>query len=168
MAPTVEHFRYCFLTRRQTIAGGQQATCDSVTFNYRQGDWYPKILYNESFKHWTSTFFYCKDIPAPNKEVGIPTFFNGPPTYQLFWTEKVMKGLPKAHRLSLRQLEFLTKTMEPRLLDIVETIICWLSRKIMPLHHHPLKMCEYKVESTDIDNGLVPEETLMSELKELI
>ena len=64
------------------------ATCGSVTFNCLQGDWCPKIPYNDSVKYWASTFFYCKDIPAPGKAVGIPAFVNSPPVYQPFWTEK--------------------------------------------------------------------------------
>ena len=84
IAPTVDHFKHCFLCRRQTVASGAMATCGSVTFNCRQGDWYPKIPYNDSVKYWTSTFFYCKDIPAPGKMVSIPTFVNSPPVYQPF------------------------------------------------------------------------------------
>ena len=51
--PTVDHFKQCFLCRRQTVAGGNMAICGSVTFNCRQGDWYPKIPYNDSVKYWT-------------------------------------------------------------------------------------------------------------------
>ena len=60
IAPTVDHFKYCFLCRRQTIASGELANYGSVTFNCRQGDWYPKIPYNESVTYWTSTFFIVK------------------------------------------------------------------------------------------------------------
>ena len=80
IAPTIDHFKYCFVCRCQTVASGELATCDSVTFNCHQGDWYPKIPYNESVKYWTSTFFYCKDIPAPGKKVGILAFINCPPS----------------------------------------------------------------------------------------
>ena len=38
IAASVELFQYCFLCRRQTIAGGWLATCGSVTFNCRQPD----------------------------------------------------------------------------------------------------------------------------------
>ena len=86
IAPTVDHFKHCFLCRSQTVASGAMATYGSVTFNCRQGDWYPKIPYNDSVKYWTSTFFYCKDIPDPGKAVGIPAFLNSPPIYQPFWT----------------------------------------------------------------------------------
>ena len=64
------------------------AVCGSVTFNCRHGDWYPKIPYNDSVKYWTSSFFYCQDLPALGKTVGIPPFVNSTPTYQTFWTEK--------------------------------------------------------------------------------
>ena len=50
IAPTVDHFKHCFLCRRQTIASGDLAMCASITFNCRQGDWYPKIPYNDSVK----------------------------------------------------------------------------------------------------------------------
>ena len=65
IAASIELFQYCFLCRRQTIPGGQLATCGSVTFNCRQPDWYPKIPYIESLKNWTRSFFYCKDMPTP-------------------------------------------------------------------------------------------------------
>ena len=51
ISPTVDHFKHRFLCRRQTVASGAMAMCDSVTFNCRQGDWYPKILYNDSVKY---------------------------------------------------------------------------------------------------------------------
>ena len=51
IAPTVDHFKHCFLCRRQTIASGDLATCGSVTFNCRQADWYLKIPYNDSVKY---------------------------------------------------------------------------------------------------------------------
>ena len=168
IVPTVGHFRYCFLCHWQTIASGKLVTCGSVTFNCRQGGWYPKIPYNEYIKHWTSTFFYCKDILSPGKEVRIPAFINCPATHQPFWTEKVMTALSEEHRLVFRRLEFLTKTMEPPLLDSVDTIVCWLSRKIMPLRHRLFKMYEYQAETSGCNNGRLDDDTLLYRLKELI
>ena len=139
----VDHFKHCFVCRRQIVASGAMATCGSVTFNCHQGDWYPKIPYNDSIKYWTSTFFYCKDIPAPGKAIGIPAFVNSPPVYQPFWTEKPVANPSVELKTAFRRIEFLTKTMEPPLLDGVDTVLCWLSRKIMPLRDRPHKMCEY-------------------------
>ena len=65
---------------------------------------------------------------------------------------------------AFRQIEFLTKTMEPPLLDGVDTVLCWLRRKIMPLRHRPLKMCEYQADAI----GELDEDTLLYRLRELV
>jgi hypothetical protein len=167
IAASIELFKYCFLCRRQTIPGGHLATCGSVTFNCRQPDWYPKIPYIESVKHWTSTFFYCKDIPTPGSTQGMPAFVNGPPTHKACWTAKVpLSSLPKELRVAVRRIEFLTKTMLAPRLDGVDTVICWVSRKIMPLRHRPLKMCEYKAD--DAGNSTLDKDALEYRLRELI
>ena len=67
-------------------------------------------------------------------------------------------------RTAFRQIEFLTKTMEPPLLDGVDTVLCWLSRKIMPLRYRPHKMCEYQADAA----GQLDEETLLYRLRELV
>ena len=54
--------------------------------------------------------------------------------------------------------------MEPPLLDGVDTVLCWLSRKIMPLRHRPLKMCGYQADAT----GRLDEEMLLYRLRELV
>ena len=56
--------------------------------------------------------------------------------------------LTEERRLVQRRIEFLTKTMEAPLLDGVDTVICWLSRQILPLRHSPLKMCQYSPTAT--------------------
>ena len=38
ISPTVDHFKQCFLCRRQTVASSAMAICCSVTLNCRQGD----------------------------------------------------------------------------------------------------------------------------------
>ena len=67
-------------------------------------------------------------------------------------------------RTAFRQIEFLSKTMEPPLLDGVDTVLCWLSRKIMLLRHRPHKMCEYQADAA----GQLDEETLLYWLRELV
>ena len=67
-------------------------------------------------------------------------------------------------RTALRRIEFLAKTMEPPLLDGVETVLCWLSWKIMPLRHRPHKMCEYQADAA----GQLDKETLLYRLRELV
>jgi hypothetical protein len=166
---SLELFQYCFLCRRQTIAGGQLATCGSVTFNCRQPDWYPKIPYIESVKNWTSTFFYCKDIPTPGQELRFPAYVNGPPTHQAGWAARVALGdLPEDLRLAVRRIEFLTSTMDtpPSRLDGTDTVICWLKRSLMPLRHRPIKMCEYEAEAAG--NSTLSEKMLLWRLRELI
>ena len=54
--------------------------------------------------------------------------------------------------------------MEPPLLDGVDTVLCWLRRKIMPLRHHAHKMCEYKADAT----AELDEEMLLYRLRELV
>ena len=76
--------------------------------------------------------------------------------------------MPEEHRIAFRRLEFLTKTMEPPLLDGIDTVVCWLSRKLMPLRHHPFKMCEYQAETSGSNDGPLDEKTLLYRLKELL
>ena len=117
-------------------------------------------------KNWTSSFFYCKDIPTPGQTRGFPEFVNGP-THQAGWMARVPLGdLPNDLRLAVRRIEFLTSTMEPPLLDGTDTVICWLSRKIMPLRHRPIKMCEYKAD--DAGNSKPSKNVLLYRLRELI
>ena len=118
-------------------------------------------------KNWTSSFFYCKNIPTPGQTRGFPEFVNDPPTHQAGWTARVPLGdLPNDLRLAVRRIEFLTSTMEPPLLDGTDTVICWLSRKIMPLPHRPIKMCEYKAD--DAGNSKPSKNVLLYWLRELI
>ena len=58
----------------------------------------------------------------------------------------------------------MTRTMEPPLLDGVDTVLCWLRRKIMPLRHRAHKMCEYHAEAT----SELDDETLLFRLRELL
>ena len=67
-------------------------------------------------------------------------------------------------RTAFRRIEFLTKTMEPPLLDGVDIVLCWLSRKIMPLRHRLHKMCEYQADAA----GRLDKETLLYRLKQLV
>ena len=76
--------------------------------------------------------------------------------------------MPEEFRTTFRRIEFLTKTMEPPLLDGVDTVICWLSQKIMPLRHRPHKMCEYQPDASDALGGRLDEKTLLYLLKELV
>ena len=58
----------------------------------------------------------------------------------------------------------MTRTMEPPLLDGVDTVLYWLRRKIMQLRHRALKMCEYHAEST----SELDDEMLLFRLRELV
>lgn len=63
-------------------------------------------------------------------------------------------------------MEFLAKTMAPPRLDGADTVVCWLSRKILPLQHRPLKMCEYQPNGAD--NATLDEDVLLLLLRALI
>ena len=76
--------------------------------------------------------------------------------------------MPKELRNAFRRIEFLTKTMEPPLLDGVDTVIYWLSRKNMPHRHRPHKMCEYQADASDALGGRLDLKTLLYRLKELV
>ena len=58
------------------------------------------------------------------------------------------------------------KTMMAPQLNGVDTVICWVSRKIMPLRHRPLKMCEYKAD--DAGNSILDQDVLEYRLRELV
>ena len=104
-------------------------------------------------KFWTSTWFYAKNVLTPDTTLEMLAFVNGPPTHKACWTARVrLSDLPAGLQL-------------PRL-DGVDTVLCWLSRKIMPLCHRPIKMCEYK--AVDAGNSTLDQISLELRLRELV
>ena len=147
--PSLDFFRYFFHVRRQTRPDdGGLTTCGSVSFNCRWSrSWYPQVPCPDSIRGWTSTFFYCKDVLAPGKTVGIPPFVNAPPMPRLSWREEAVGKLTDDLRLVFRRIEFLTSAV-PRL-DGVDIVLCWLTRQIRPLRYCSRRMCEYTSDVMD-------------------
>ena len=134
LAPRLDFFKYVFQPRRQTIGDkGRKglAVCGTVSINMRRNrDWYPKVPKVDSVKDWTGTFFYCKDVPLPNRPSGIPPFQNIAGEEKPSWDEKPVTPVPGGLRLIQRRIEALT-CREPELTG-TDTIICWLKRRIQP------------------------------------
>lgn len=70
--PRLDLFRFCFQVKRQAVTQGSVlASCGSISLMLRKHREYPEIPYIESVKGWTCTFFYCKDVPAEGRAVGL-------------------------------------------------------------------------------------------------
>ena len=109
MKPDLQFFKYCFHVHWQTTFDGDVATCGAIKFYHRQHtrEWYPRIPYLDCNRRWTSTFFYCRDVPAAEDGIDILVFVNSPPTPRDSWDEKAAM-LPDCLRLIQRRIEFLT------------------------------------------------------------
>ena len=146
LAPRLDFFKYVFQPRRQTHGkkGRKElAVCGTVSINLRRNrDWYPKVPKIDSVKDWTGTFFYCRDVPLPNRSFGIPPFQNIAGEERASWDEKPASPVPGELLLLQRRIEALT-CREPELTG-TDTVICWLKRRIQPCAFHgSRRLCEY-------------------------
>jgi len=172
IAPRLDFFKYCFYVRRQTVgADNHLAVCGTINFNLRRNreDWFPKVPKSDSVKGWTGTFFYCKDVPFPGESTGIPAFVNAAAAPLASWKEDAVKTLPADLQLIQRRIEKLT-TSDPEL-NGIDTVVCWFSRRIQPLTHHPDRLiCDYtgKADSLRCSNQDLSDSDLCHGINRLI
>jgi hypothetical protein len=143
--PSLELFRYYYHVKRITInSGGPLQRCGSITFKIRRFRSFPNIAGHESVKGWTGSYFYCKDIPKADHDVGWPAFVDGAATPVPNW------NAPPSHPLSpttLRLKRRIEKLIEKGLKGL-DLLMCWLSRRIQPLQDRNHLLHEY-TELTD-------------------
>lgn len=168
----LEFFKYCFLVKRQTTDSGRLAICGSVSFNIRRHrEWYPKVPNVDSIKEWTSTFFYCKDMPAEGRPIGLPAFRNSAPEERACWDEDPEEPLPGHLLLMKRRIEYLTRHAPAKNLTGLDTFICWFRRRVQPLRDSGGRLlCTYtdKKDSLRICEKDLNPEAFFARLKKLI
>ena len=109
--------------------------CGTITFNlcrFRE-EWFPKIHTSDSVKFWTGSYFYCKDIPYPGEDSGIPPFDNCAATPQDNWALDAIAELPADLLRIKRRISKMVASTPP--LTGMDTVLCWHGRRIQPLSH---------------------------------
>jgi hypothetical protein len=146
--PQLDLFRYYYQIKRITLSsGGPLQRCGSVAFKIRRNRVFPDIAGHESVKGWTSSYFYCKDVPKAGHNVGWPAFVDGAAKPTPSWTEAAPHPLsPELIRLRRR----IEKLMEKGLTGF-DLVYCWFVNRIQPLQHHERLMHEY---SENVDDDL--------------
>ena len=86
-------------------------------------------------------------MPPKDKTVGIPPFVNVAAIPRSSWDEEVVKVIPDDLRLMQSQIEHLTSG-SPKLTGM-DTVICWLKRRIQPVKENSDMMSTYSVTKTD-------------------
>ena len=122
--------------------------CGTVSINLRRNrDWYPKVPKIDSVKDWTGSFFYCKDVPLPNQDSGIPPFRNVAGEEKASWDEKPVSPVPMDLQLLRRRIEALT-CREPELTG-TDTVLCWLKRRIQPCAFRGVRILSHYTDAND-------------------
>ena len=125
-------FWYYFHVRRNSITASVSYITGTISFSLRHDRAYPKILAIDSVKQWPATFFYHRDIPAPDKATALPAFVDSAATPQESWDEDA-PALTDDLLLAKRRIEYLMKHKDLKGSDLVH---CWLAGRIQPIQHH--------------------------------
>lgn len=162
--PPLDLFKFYFQIKRQSVySGGPLANCGSVSLIVRKNRIYPRIGASELVKHWTGSYFYCKDVPAE----GLPPFKDGPATAVASWDEEVETSLSGELLLMKRRIEKLMKQgLKGSDLDH-----CWLSSRIQPLQDRARLLCEVtgdKMDKMRTTPHVYPPKVYISRLKALV
>jgi hypothetical protein len=111
----------------------------SVSFIPRSRKSYPYIKPHDSAKGWWGSFFYQTDQAPPEKKYDLRSFVDGPATKQDSWGIMNDSTMDAECQLCSRQISKLVFSG----LTGVDTIHCWVSRRIQPLQYRPSLLCDY-------------------------
>jgi hypothetical protein len=130
VSPSLELFRYYYGVKRVTLhSGGPLQNYGNITFKIHRHRSFLDIARHESVKGWTGSYFYCKDVPKKDHDVGWPAFIDGAATPVPSWSA------PAPHPLSATSL--CLKRLIEKLIELglkgLDLMLCWLSRRIQPL-----------------------------------
>jgi hypothetical protein len=137
--PGGDLFRLYFNICHNRDSNGDLRNCGSVSFIPCSRKSYPYIKPHDSAKGWWGTFFYQAEQAPPEKKFGLRSFVDGPAKEQDSWgtmDDSTMVDECQLHSRRVSKLVFDGLTG-------VDTIHCWISRRIQPLQYRPALMCDY-------------------------
>jgi hypothetical protein len=120
-------------------SNGDLRNCRSVSFVPRIGKSYPYIKPHDSAKGWRGSFFYHANQAPPERKFGLRSFADGPAEEQDSWG--IMDDFTMDDECQLCS-QLISKLVFSGLTG-ADTIHCWVSRRIQPLHYRSALMCQY-------------------------
>jgi hypothetical protein len=137
--PRVDLFQLFFSVRANYEDDGSLRTCGTVCFLPRRSKEYPFITPLDSAIGWRGSWFFMADKPAPSQPRGLPPFKNVAAESRDSWTA-VNDGsaTPNVKLLAWRIAKLSMDGLKG-----IDTINCWISRRIQPLQHRDRLMHEY-------------------------
>jgi hypothetical protein len=137
--PRVDLFQLFFSVRANYEDDGSLRTCGTVCFLPRRSKEYPFIMPLDSAIGWRGSWFYMADKPAPSQARGLPPFKNVAAESRDSWTAVNDESATPYVKLLARRIAKLSVDG----LKGIDTINCWISRRIQPLQHRNSLMHEY-------------------------
>jgi hypothetical protein len=137
--PRVGLFQLFFSVRANYEDDGSLRTCGTVCFLPRRSKEYPFIMPLDSAIGWRGSWFYTADKPAPSQARGLPPFKNVAAETRDSWTAVNDESATPYVKLLARRIAKLSVDG----LKGIDTINCWISRRIQPLQHRDSLMHEY-------------------------
>jgi hypothetical protein len=137
--PRVDLFQLFFSVRPNYEDDGSLRTCGTICFLPRRSKEYPFITPLDSAIGWRGSWFYMADKPAPSQAHGLPPFTNVAAESRDTWTAVNDETATPYVKLLARRIAKLTVDG----LKGIDTINCWISRRIQPLQHRDRLMHEY-------------------------
>jgi hypothetical protein len=137
--PRVDLFQLFFSMRANYEDDGSLRTYGTVCFLPRRSKEYPFIMPLDSAIGWRGSWFYMADKPAPSQARGLPPFKNVAAESPDSWTAVNDESATPYVKLLARRIARLSVDG----LRGIDTINCWISRRIQPLQHRDRLMHEY-------------------------
>jgi hypothetical protein len=137
--PRVDLFQLYFSVRANYEDDGFLRTCGTICFVPRRSKEYPFITPFDSAIGWRGSWFYMADQPAPSQAHGLLPFENIAAQPLDSWKPINDETATPYVKLLARRIAKLSKDG----LKGIDTINCWISRRIQPLQHRDRLMHEY-------------------------
>jgi hypothetical protein len=137
--PRVDLFQLYFSVRANYEDDGFLWTCGTICFLPRRSKEYPFITPLDSAIGWRGSWFYMADKPAPSQARDLLPFENIAAQPLDSWTPINDETATPYVKLLAWWIAKLSKDG----LKGIDTIKCWISRRIQPLQHRDSLMHEY-------------------------
>jgi hypothetical protein len=157
-------FKHIFTIRSQSVKKANPddgktnviQLCGGLGIQRRTGSSFPSLSFPDSVRGWQSTWFYCKDVAAPNMSTGLPPFTLARPTAPRSLVVSEAEK-PTVDILVSSVVELVRGGVTG--LDLLEV---FLSRRIQPLkmRDHPMWYYSGTDDTTRSHPEDVPEDTV--------
>jgi hypothetical protein len=139
ICPRVDLFQLYFSVRANYEDDRFLQTCGTICFLPQRSKEYPFITPLDSAIGWRGSCFYMADKPAPSQVHGLLPFENIAAQPLDSWKPVNDETATPYVKLLARRIAKLSKDG----LKGIDTINCWISRRIQPLQHRDRLMHEY-------------------------